>query len=484
MTPQAPLSKAVSSPFALDTRILRAYDIRGVYQESLTEEVATAIGKAYATTIARKSGNASPTIAMARDGRLSSPTLAQALAEGMKSTGAKVIDTGVGPTPMLYYATHHFKADGGIMVTGSHNPPTHNGFKMTLGSKPFFGENITNFASMIANEDFHKGTGNIESHPIFEAYVTRLLEGFEKTSAKRPLTVVWDAGNGAAGEVMAALASKLPGSHHLLYETIDGKFPHHHPDPTVPENLKDLIAAVKKHKADVGVAFDGDGDRLGAVDAKGRIIWGDQLMMFFGREILSRKPGATIIADVKASQTLFEDIAAHGGKPLMWKTGHSLVKAKMAEEKAEIAGEMSGHIFFADGYYGFDDGLYAAVRLLDLLAKSDKTLTQMRDAIPEAINTPEIRIDVDEDRKFGIIEEIRHRLKASGAEVNEVDGVRVSAEGGWWLARASNTQPALIVRCEAPTQDALERLTAMVEAQLRQSGINTTLEEAMQHGGH
>lgn len=471
-------------PVSLDARILRAYDIRGIYPESLTEERAEAIGKAYATTIARKSGHAAPVIVLARDGRLSSPALAQGLAEGMKSTGARVIDTGLGPTPMLYYAAHHFKADGGIMVTGSHNPPTHNGFKMTLGAKPFYGDDIARFATMIAESDFNGGQGGVERESVLEAYVTRLLQGFEADKAKRELTAVWDAGNGAAGEVMAKLAARLPGKHHLLYEAIDGTFPHHHPDPTMPENLADLIAAVQKHNADVGVAFDGDGDRIGAVDGEGRILWGDQLMMFFSREILARKPGATVIADVKASQTLFDDIAAHGGKPLMWKTGHSLVKAKMAEENAEIAGEMSGHIFFADGYYGFDDGLYAAVRLLDLLAKSEQTLAQMRDGIPKAINTPEIRIDVEEDRKFAVIEEIRHRLKAAGAALNEVDGVRVSAEGGWWLARASNTQAALIVRCEASDDAALARLKTMVESQLRRSGIPTTLEEAMRHGGH
>ncbi len=468
---------------SLDFRIFRAYDIRGVYQESLTEEMATAIGKAYATKIIQHSGKDSPSIAMARDGRLSSPALANALAEGMKSTGARVVDTGVGPTPMLYFAVHYLKADGGIMVTGSHNPPTHNGFKMTLGSKPFFGSDITALARMIEKGDFSRGIGNIREESVLEAYIERLMKGFNTATATRNLTVVWDAGNGAAGEAMRRVANRLPGTHHLLFYTIDGKFPNHHPDPTVPENLKDLMAAVKKNRADVGIAFDGDGDRIGAIDSKGRIIWGDQLMMFFAREILSRKPGATVIADVKASQTLFDDIAAHGGTPLMWKTGHSLVKAKMAEVNAEIAGEMSGHIFFADGYYGYDDGLYAAVRLLDLLAKSEKSLTQMRDEIPEAINTPEIRIDVNEDRKFGIVEEIRHRLSMTGANVNEVDGVRVSADGGWWLARASNTQSAIIVRCEAPTQDILERLSAMVEEQLRQSGVTTTLEEAMRAGG-
>ncbi len=474
--------ESTTSATSVDPRILRAYDIRGVYEESLTEDVAQAIGKAYATTVARHFSTDTPVIVMARDGRMSSPALAQALAEGMISAGANVIDTGIGPTPMLYYAVHYLEANGGIMVTGSHNPPTHNGFKMTLGTKPFFGDDIAALGESIEAQDLKTGDGTLTEQPMLETYVERLLQGFDTDAAGRELTVVWDAGNGAAGEAMRLLTDKLPGQHTLLYETIDGTFPNHHPDPTVPENLEELVMMVKKQKADVGIAFDGDGDRIGAVDGKGRIIWGDQLMMFFSREVLTRKPGATIIADVKASQTLFDDIAAHGGNPVMWKTGHSLIKAKMAEENAAMAGEMSGHIFFADGYYGYDDGLYAAVRLIDLLAQSEESLTEMRDGIPEAINTPEIRIEVDEDRKFGIIEEIRHRLRDAGEDVNEVDGVRVSSEGGWWLARASNTQPAIIVRCEAPDEDILSNLKAMVESQLRLSGVNLRLDDCT--GGH
>ncbi len=455
---------------AIDPTILRAYDIRGIVGESLTVETAYLLGRAFATLISRLQGKENPVIVTARDGRLSSPELSKALGEGMAASGATVRDAGLGPTPMLYYAAHLFGADAGIMVTGSHNPPTHNGFKMTLGTKPFYGENILELGRIIEAGAFKDGTGSTESSPAFDAYVERLLAGY-KTEGAKELKVVWDAGNGAAGEVMAALAERLPGRHFLLYEKIDGNFPHHHPDPTVPENLEDLIARVKSEGADLGVAFDGDGDRLGAVDAKGRIIWGDQLMMFFGREILSRKPGATIIADVKASQLLFDDIAKHGGKPIMWKTGHSLVKAKMAEENAEIAGEMSGHIFFKDGYYGFDDGLYSAVRLLDLLAHADQGLSDMRDGIPEVLNTPEIRIDVEESRKFAVVEEIRARLKNSPYEVNEVDGVRVKVKSGWWLARASNTQAALIVRCEAATQEELDALKEMVREQLQASEI-------------
>lgn len=457
--------------------ILRAYDIRGVFNETLHERDAYILGRCFATYIARENNITNPRIATARDGRLSSPALSASLQQGMKDAGAIVLDTGVGPTPMLYFAAHHLNAHAGIMVTGSHNPPTHNGFKMTLGTKPFYGENILKIGKMAAAGDYASAQGSIESHPVFDAYVTRLAEGFNTKGAK-DLTIVWDAGNGAAGEAMAALVKKLPGRHILLNEVIDGTFPSHHPDPTVPENLVQLQETVAKEKADAGVAFDGDGDRIGAVDAQGRIIWGDQLLMFYSREILTRKPNATIIADVKASQTLFDDVAAHGGRPIMWKTGHSLIKAKMAEEKAEIAGEMSGHIFFADGYYGFDDGIYAAVRLIDLLAHSTQSLSDMRDTVPDACNTPEIRMDCTEERKFAIVEEIRNRLKQTSYEVNEVDGVRVKVGKGWWLARASNTQPAIIVRCEAQDEAALAQLVDMVNDQLRQSGVDTNARAA------
>ncbi len=471
----------LTHPFSFDTSILRAYDIRGTVGDALTESVAYALGRAFVTMTRTISGEANPRIATARDGRVSSPMLSHALSEGMRDAGAIVLDGGAGPTPMLYFATYHWQADAGIMVTGSHNPPHHNGFKMMLKGKPFFGEQILELGEMMKEGSPDVAGGSITVTPIFDDYIDRLAVGF-RTEGAKPLTVVWDAGNGAAGEAMVAISQKLPGTHHLLYAEMDGTFPNHHPDPTIPENLADLIAKVKETNADIGVAFDGDGDRIGAVDGQGRILWGDQLLMFFAREILTRKPGATIIADVKASQTLFDDIAAHGGKPMMWKTGHSLIKAKMAEEKAAIAGEMSGHIFFADGYYGFDDGLYAAVRLMDLVAHAPESLAEMRDSIPEAINTPEIRIDVDAVRKFTIVEEIRDRLKLTDLTVNEVDGVRVSIDGGWWLARASNTQSAIIVRCEATSLEQLEQLKDMVRDQLRLSGVtNLTLEPTAGH---
>jgi phosphomannomutase len=476
---------SLSPKIMLSQEILRAYDIRGIYGETLSYDVAFAIGRAFATIVARKLSKTHPIIVTARDGRESSPILSEGLIAGLKASGADVKDCGVGPTPMCYFAAYHLNADAGIMLTGSHNPPTHNGFKMVCDGKPFYGDDILALGALIAAGDFLDAPYRSETIEMRDVFTARLLEAFKVGGAK-PLTVVWDSGNGAAGEITEMLVAKLHGTHYTLNSEIDGTFPNHHPDPTVPENLAQLIAKVKEVGADVGVAFDGDGDRIGAVDGEGNILWGDQMLVLFAREILSRKAGATIIADVKASQTLFDDVAAHGGNAIMWKTGHSLIKAKMKETKAEIAGEMSGHIFFADGYYGFDDGLYAAVRLLDLLAHSDQTLTQMRASIPAVLNTPEIRVDCSEARKFAIIEEVRARLHAAvkageKLEVNEVDGVRVKYLDGWWLARASNTQSALIVRCEAKTQATLDALKGMVKAQLEQSGLEVNLEASSAH---
>lgn len=486
MPPASADMKKISSPTSIDSGILRAYDIRGVYEETLDEATAFTIGKAYATLIGERKNTPHPTIAAARDGRLSSPALSAALIEGMASAGAHVIDTGLGPTPMLYFAVYELNADAGIMVTGSHNPPTHNGFKMTMGSQPFYGDDIQEIGARALANTLRDAKGDIRQQSVLDAYVARIVRDL-RPEAGKPLNVVWDPGNGAAGEVVEKLVAMLPGKHTAINTAIDGTFPSHHPDPTVPANLVQLINEMKHQGADMGVAFDGDGDRLGAVDSEGNILWGDQMMVFFSRDVLSRHPGACIIADVKASQTLFDDITAHGGRALMWKTGHSLIKAKMIEEKAAIAGEMSGHLFFADTYYGFDDGLYSAVRLIDLVAHSPQSLAEMRASLPVLMNTPEIRIDVPAERKFAIVEEIRVRLqqeaKAGAAmEVNEVDGVRVKISGGWWLARASNTQAALIVRCEAPDTDTLAALKAMVELHLAASGIPTTLDEAISSG--
>jgi phosphomannomutase len=458
----------VSHPF--HPSILRAYDIRGVAGETLFPEDALLIGKAFATTVIRETGKAQPVIALAFDGRLSTPALREALVEGLLSTGATVQNCGIGPTPMLYFAVHHTKADAGIMITGSHNPPTHNGFKLMLGKNSFFGEQIQELAQLVAAEDYITGTGVVVEKDISNAYVEVLAAAFKPQGAK-PLKVVFDAGNGSAGEITRKLIDTLAAGHLLINGEIDGNFPSHHPDPTVPENMEQLITTVQQGGYDFGIAFDGDGDRIGAVDKTGRILYGDQLMILFGRDVLQRHAGATIIADVKASQSLFDDIAAKGGKPLMWKTGHSLVKAKMKETGAKLAGEMSGHIFFADEYFGYDDGIYSGVRLLNLVAHATETLEQMLDAMPVVYNTPEIRIDTTEEKKFTAVEEIKTRLQAAKADVSEVDGVRVRTADGWWLARASNTQAAIIVRAEASSPEGLERLKAQLAEQVTASGI-------------
>ncbi len=448
-----------------DPTILREYDIRGVVGDGLSRDDAYAIGRAFGTIAARKGGRR---IAVGQDGRLSSPELAQSLSDGLNASGIGVLRIGLGPTPMLYFAAWTLEVDGGVMVTGSHNPPDYNGFKLVLDKTSFYGADIQALGRLAAAGDYAEGQGVSAEHPIFEAYVARLLED---PSDETPFKVAWDAGNGAAAEAMVALVRGLPGEHILLNETIDGTFPAHHPDPTVPENLVQLCETVVAEACDLGFAFDGDGDRIGVVDGKGRILWGDQIMLLLARGILAERPGATIIADVKASQVLFDGIAELGGKPLMWKTGHSLIKAKMAEEQSPFAGEMSAHLFFADRFYGYDDALYAAVRVLDSLGRLGGSLAAFRDSLPDVVNTPEIRFPCQEDRKLAVIEEVRARLRAEGAEVTDIDGVRVKTEEGWWLLRASNTQAVLVARCEAQDQAGLARLKAALAAHLEASGL-------------
>ncbi len=452
-------------PFQPDPGIFREYDIRGVVDQTLYSEDAYWIGRAFAALVAGEPG---AKIAIGRDGRLSSPELATALAKGITDCGVDVVDLGLVPTPMLYFAAHKLPASGGVMITGSHNPPDHNGFKFILHNHAFYGKDIQALRTAIEAGAFPKGKGKKTAQNLHSSYLACLVKAYDGT---RALKVGWDAGNGATGDVMTALAQKLPGEHTTLFAEIDGTFPNHHPDPTVPKNLEDLINAVRTKKLDAGIAFDGDGDRIGVVDDEGEILWGDQLLMLYAADVLRERPGATVIADVKASQTLFDEVARLGGKPLMWKTGHSLIKSKMAETGAPVAGEMSGHIFFADKYLGFDDALYAAVRLLGLLSRSGKKLSDLRKALPKAVNTPEIRFACDDNRKFAVIEEVKKRLAAQKADFSDVDGVRVAAGGGWWLLRASNTQPMLVARCEAPDEAALSRLKADLSAQLAESGV-------------
>ena len=451
--------------------VLREYDIRGIIGETLGPDDARAIGRGFATLLRRAGGKL---VAVGYDGRVSSPMLEHALIEGLTASGCDVRRVGMGPTPMLYYAEASAEeVDGGIQITGSHNPANYNGFKMVFQGRPFFGEDIVTIGRMAAQGEWDDGTGTVETREVLDDYIDRLLVGLEgiPTDKLAALRVSWDAGNGAAGPALEALVAKLPGEHFTLFTEVDGNFPNHHPDPTEEKNLADLRKLVADKNLDFGVAFDGDGDRIGAVDGQGRVIWGDQLLMIYAEDLLSRSAGSTIIADVKASRLLFDRVAELGGEPLMWKTGHSLIKSKMKETHAPLAGEMSGHIFFADQYYGFDDALYGAVRLIAASARLGKSVTELRGAIPAVLNTPEMRFQVDESRKFAAIEEVKQRLKGTDAQVNDTDGVRVTTDDGWWLLRASNTQDVLVARAESGTRAGLDRLLAQIDAQLAASGL-------------
>jgi phosphomannomutase len=444
---------------------LREYDIRGIVGETLGVEDAQAIGRSFGTIVKRSGGRR---VAVGFDGRISSPMLESALITGLVASGVDVVRIGLGPTPMLYYAEATMAdIDGGIQITGSHNPAEYNGFKMVIGHAPFYGEAIQALGAMAAAGDWESGSGTISTVDIEDAYVARLIEGYDGGAFR----IGWDAGNGAAGRVIEKLTKLLPGEHHLLFTEIDGRFPNHHPDPTVEANLADLKALVAAHSLDFGVAFDGDGDRIGAVDSQGRVIWGDQILSILAESVLKQVPGATIIADVKASQALFDRIAELGGVPCMWKTGHSLIKVKMKETGSPLAGEMSGHIFFAQDWYGFDDAQYVAVRLIRSIRELGGSLDALRDAMPKLVNTPELRFQVDESRKFTVIDEVLSRLEAAGATVDRTDGARVNTTDGWWLLRASNTQDVLVARAEAKDQAGLGRLLAMIDEQLAASGL-------------
>src|SRR5215210_672606 len=428
--------------------VLREYDIRGIIGGTLKPEDAFAIGRCFGSVIVRNGG---AKVAVGFDGRLSSPDLEPQLVAGLRACGLEVLRVGLVATPMLYYAAYALEADGAAMVTGSHNPPDYNGFKMMLGKKPFFGGQIQEVGRMAAEGDVVPVSteGSDRQVDIAADYVARVLEDYDGGS-DRKLRVVWDPGNGSGCDVTKLLAAKLPGEHFVINGVVDGTFPNHHPDPTVPKNLEQLVEEVAKQKADLGIAFDGDADRLGVVDDEGHVLFGDQMMVVLARDVLRAKPGA---------------------EPLMWKTGHSLIKAKMAEIGSPLAGEMSGHIFFADKWYGFDDAPYSAVRLLGIVARMSEPLSAVRAALPQVVNTPELRFDCAEDRKFAVVREVKERLAAEGATVQDVDGVRVLTEDGWWLLRASNTQAVLVARAEAKSEAGLERLKAQLSAQLQASGL-------------
>ncbi|WP_338242137.1 phosphoglucomutase/phosphomannomutase PgmG [Aurantiacibacter hainanensis] len=463
-----------------DPTVLREYDIRGIIGETLGADDARAIGRGFGTLLRRdlEGEDEQPKVAVGYDGRVSSPMLEHALIEGLTASGCDVRRVGMGPTPMLYYAEASAEeVKGGIQITGSHNPANYNGFKMVFRGRPFFGADIQRLGAIAAEGDWVDGSGEVESVDILEEYIERLLTALAGVdeSALAGVKVGWDAGNGAAGPALELLAKRLPGEHHLLFTEVDGNFPNHHPDPTVEANLADLRALVADKNLDFGVAFDGDGDRIGAIDGEGRVIWGDQLLMIYAEDLLAKLPNSTIIADVKASRALFDHVSACGGTPLMWKTGHSLIKSKMKEVSSPLAGEMSGHVFFADDYYGFDDALYAGVRLLAASARLGKSVTQLRGDMPDMLNTPEMRFQVDESRKFDAVDEVKARLTGGdapeGVEVNATDGVRVTTPDGWWLLRASNTQDVLVARAESDSEDGLERLMNQIDEQLALSGL-------------
>ncbi|MEE4452352.1 phosphomannomutase/phosphoglucomutase [Novosphingobium resinovorum] len=511
-------------PHHFDPTILREYDIRGVFGETLHEADAHAIGRCFGALICnlerggpeRTSGctPGRPVVAVGRDGRLSSPALERALVAGLAQGGVDVIRIGLAATPMLYFAEASTpEVQGGIQVTGSHNPRDHNGFKLVLGGAPFFGPDIAGLGEMAArgrgtaptrSDAPLEGAGNLraidatldqtigpvgvedlgivgdvgtaEDRDVLPAYVARLLDGLAGIDADHlaALRIGWDAGNGAAGPALELLTSQLPGEHHLLFSEVDGRFPNHHPDPTIEANLADLRALVAAKNLDFGVAFDGDGDRIGVIDGRGRVIDADQLLMIHARDVLARRPGATVIADVKASRAVFETVRALGGRAEMAPSGHSHIKSRMKETGALLGGETSGHFFFADDWFGFDDGLYAAVRLIAASARLGIGVTALRDAMLPMHNTPELRFAVAESRKFAVIEEVRACLLASGAQVNTLDGVRVDTADGWWLLRASNTQAALTARAESDGAEGLERLVAQIDAQLAASGVSRT----------
>lgn len=446
--------------------ILREYDIRGIYEKTLVNKDARAIGHCFPHFLGSKYNK---TVVVGRDGRLSSPLIESFLVQGLQEAGVNVIRIGVGPTPLLYYAVHELKADGGIMITGSHNPSDYNGFKMMLRDRPLFGDDIRHFPTILEKSCMAETFGSARDVDIKEEYIQRLLKDYRPG---KKLKIVWDAGNGSTGDILEQLVKKLPGQHTVLYSTIDGTFPHHHPDPTDEHTLEDIKRTVMKQKADIGIAFDGDGDRLGVIDNEGNVVGADHLLMLFARDLLRRQFGSLVIADVKTSEAVFEDIQSHGGKPLMWKTGHSFIKQKMQETGASLAGEMSGHFFFADHYYGFDDALYAAVRLLNIIDDLDCSLSMNLISLPSYSTSPEMRIQCGDERKFQVIKEIKERLEEEpGIEICSLDGIRVKTDKGWWLVRASNTQDMLVCRCEARKQEDLAELTKIVQNQLILSGL-------------
>jgi len=441
--------------------IFRAYDIRGEVDKDLTPEVVHQLGLGIGTYLKERGKKF---LSVGRDNRLSSESFSKALIKGLIETGAEVIDLGVVTTPLFYFSLHYLNLDGGVMVTGSHNPPSFNGFKICEGKKAIYGEKIQEVRKIIEKGEFASGTGSLSSRSLIDDYIEAIKE---RIKIERKLRVVIDAGNGTAGLIAPRLIRELGCEVKELYCELDGRFPHHHPDPTVPEYLTDLIKTVKEGGYDLGLGFDGDADRLGVIDEKGEIVWGDKLLIIFSRDVLKRNPGAPIIFEVKCSKTLIEDIEKHGGRPVMWKTGHSLIKKKMAEINAPLAGEMSGHLFFADNYYGFDDAIFAACRLLEILSREEKTISEHLADVPKTYFTPEIRLPCPDEIKFSVVEKAKKYFDEHYQTI-DVDGVRVVFPDGWGLIRPSNTQPVIVLRFEADTEKRLNEIRRMMEGKLKE----------------
>lgn len=452
--------------------IIRAYDIRGIVDETFGEQDCYWYGRGIATHVAEISNQPHPRICVIRDGRVSSQRLARALVQGLKASGAEVHNAGVGPTPLGYFSAFRYDMQGVIVVTGSHNPPTHNGMKTMLGQRSFYGDELKALTTRIEHSSLLKGTGRETELSLMNDYVRALLASTGTGLHARPLKIVWDAGNGATGPVVELLAASLPEHRHgLMFTRVDGHFPNHHPDPSDPANMVQLQEAVVGAECDIGFAFDGDGDRLGVVDDKGRILSPDHQLMLFCDDVLKHSPGATIIVDVKTSDAVLKRITQGGGKPLMWKTGHAHIKAKMREVGAAFGGEASGHLFFADQYFGYDDGIYAALRMAAIVAASGQKLSVLVDALPPLYGSPEIRIACADDIKFARIAALQQSLEAQGAVMNTLDGVRVSTPQGWWLLRASNTQAALVGRAEAYSANDLPAVMASLEQAITRVGL-------------
>ena len=439
---------------AINEDIFRAYDIRGIVDTVLTREAVALIGQAFASE-ARAQGQS--TVVIGRDGRLSSPALASTLSEGLRAGGCDVVDIGMVPTPVLYYATHKLETGTGIMVTGSHNPPQYNGLKMLVGGNTFFGDSIKSLYRRIVDGNLDSGGGDYQQQEVTADYIRTITSDIQLA---RPLNIAVDCGNGVAGVLAVELFSKLGCEVTPLYCDVDGTFPNHHPDPSKPENLEDIRRAIKQNRLDLGLAFDGDGDRVGIIDDKQNIIWADRQMMLYAADVLERKPGARIIFDIKSSTHLAEFIEAHGGEPLMWKTGHSFIKAKMKETGAELAGEMSGHIFFRERWFGFDDGLYSAARMLEILSKRNQPASDVFAELPDSVNTPELQIMFEEGEHYRFMEKFKQQADFDGADIITIDGMRVNFPQGWGLIRPSNTTPCLVLRFEADSEAALEEIKA------------------------